>query len=100
MNDMTVEQLKTAIRRAANCDNATIPAHQIAPLLELALQAAGAHNYLTLKRLQKKSGEAEEVELTGDEIRLILDLALRAKLWGYEPSRPHLKVVPPSDKKA
>ena len=85
--------------RTANCDNATIPAHQLASLLDLALHTAGTHISLNIKRLQKKTGKAEEVELTVDEIRLILNLALRAKLLSSKSGRSILKVVPSSPKR-
>jgi len=79
LDDLTVEQLETAILRAANCAYVTLPAHQLTPLLDLALRAAGTHSALTIKRLQRKAGEVQ-VQVTGDEIRMILDLALCAKL--------------------
>ena len=48
--------------------------------------------------MQEISGEAE-ITLSGDEFRLILDLALRAKLSEKKPRRPRLKAVPSSPKK-
>jgi hypothetical protein len=69
----------------------TLPAHQLTPLLDLALRAAGTHSALTIKRLQRKAGEVQ-VQLTGDEIRMILDLALCAKL--KENNTDAFKIVP------
>jgi hypothetical protein len=51
----------------------------------------------TIARLQR-AARGLEVKLTGDEIRLILDFALQAKLLEIKP-RPRLKVVPPSPNK-
>ena len=48
--------------------------------------------------MQEISGEAE-ITLSGDEFRLILDLALQAKHSEKKPRRPRLKTAPPSDKK-
>ncbi len=75
--DITVEELETQFRRAVRCDSVILPAHQLTSLLNLALCATATYSSLTIKRLQKMIGE--EVKLTGDEIRLVLDLALQAK---------------------
>jgi len=61
-------------------------------LIDLALHRAGTYSSLTLKRVQKRISNTE-VELTGDEIRMILDLALEAKR-AQKRRRPHLRVVP------
>jgi hypothetical protein len=98
MEDITVEELEMRIRRAAKCASATVPVEELTPLLDLALRATGIRNSETIKHLQDISGEAE-VTLTGDEFRLILDLALRERRSEKKPRRPRLKVVPPSDKK-
>ena len=98
MEDITVKELEIQIRRAANCASATLPAEQLTPLLDLALRASGIYNSKNIKRMQEISGEAE-ITLTGDEFRLILDLALRAKLSEKKPRRPRLKAVTPSPKK-
>jgi hypothetical protein len=97
MEDITVKELEIQIRRAAKCASATLPAEQLTPLLDLALRAAGIHDSQIIKRMQEV-GEAE-ITLSGDEVRLILDLALRAKLSEKKPRRPRLKAVPPSPKK-
>ena len=95
MEDITVEELEMQIRRAAQCTSVTLLADELTPLLELALRAAGIHNSQIIKRMHEVGGKAE-ISLSGDEFRLILDLALRAK---HSQTNRRLKVVPPSDKK-
>jgi len=56
-------------------------------LLDLALPVAGTYNSVIIKRLYRRFGEAE-IKLTGDEIRMILDLALKAKLAENRRHRP------------
>jgi len=94
LEDITVEELEVQIRRAAHCDSVILPVDQLTLLLELAERAAGTYNSLTLKQLKKRMGEAE-IELAGDEIRMILGLAIRTKR-AEKKRRPHLKVVPPT----
>jgi hypothetical protein len=67
------------------------------PLLNLALRVAGDYNSVTIRRLQRRIGQAE-IKLTGDEIRMVLALALKAKVAENRPRRAHLKVVPSSKK--
>ena len=98
MEDITVEDLEMQIRRAAHSTNVSLPAYQLIDLLDLALRAAGSYHSLIIKRLRKRI-EGAEVELTGDEIRLVLDLALQAKLSEKKPRPRHLKIVPPPAKK-
>ena len=97
MEDITVKELEIQIRRAANCASATLPAEQLTPLLDLALRAAGIHDSQIIKRMQV--GEKAEITLSGDEVRLILDMALRAKRSEKKPRRPRLKAVPSPPKK-
>ena len=96
MDDITVEQLATQKQRAASCATVTLPSIQLAPLLDLAVRAAGTYSSLVISRLQKRL-RGTEVTLTGDEIRMILDLALQA-IRENKPGRAHLKVVPSSPK--
>ena len=94
MDDITVEQLETQKQRAALCATLKLPSTQLAPLLDIAVRAAGTYACLIIKRLQKRL-RGLEVTLTGDEIRMILDLALQA-LPENKPRRARLKVVPPA----
>ena len=96
MDDITVEQLQLQRRGAAQCGGTTLPAHQLTPLLNLALRVAGDYNSVTFRRLQRRIEEAE-IKLTGDEIRMVLDLTLKAKNAENRRHRAHLKVVPSSD---
>ena len=93
MDDITIEQLATQKQRVASCATVTLASTQLAPLLDIAGRAAGTYSSLIIKRLQK-SLRGLEVTLTGDEIRMILDLALQA-LTENKPRRARLKVVPP-----
>ena len=99
MDDITVEQLQLQRRGAARCGGITLrlPAHQLFPLLNLALRVAGYYNCVTIRRLQRRIGEAE-IKLTGDEMRMVLELALKAKLAENRRHRPRLRVVPSHEK--
>ena len=98
MEDITVEELEIQIRRAAQCASVTLLAEQLIPLFSLALRDVGIYNSEIIKQLQEISGEAE-ITLTGDEFRLILDLALRAKGSEKKPRRPRLRAVSSLPKK-
>jgi hypothetical protein len=98
MEDITVEELEMQIRRAAHSTSVSLPAYQLTDLLDLALRAAGSYHSLILKRLRKRI-EGAEVEITGDEFRMVLDLALQTKLAEKKPRPRHLKRVPPPAKK-
>ena len=87
MDNITVEELETQIRRAAHCVSAALPADQFTALVDLATRAAGIYSSLAITRIQKIVGESDVI-LTGDELRLILDLALRAKLSEEQPRQP------------
>lgn len=93
MEDVTVERLQLQRRGAAQCDGMTLPAQQLFPLLNLALRVAGDYNSVTIRRLQRRIGQPE-IKLTGDEIRMVLDLALKAKLSENRRRRPRSRVVP------
>ena len=93
MDDITVEELRLQRRGAAECASMTVRAHQLDPLLNLALRVAGDYNSVTIRRLQRRIGEAE-IKLTGDELHMVLDLALKAKLSENRRRRPRLSVVP------
>jgi len=95
MDDITVEQLQLQRRGAARCGGITLrlPAHQLFPLLNLALRVAGDYNFVTIRRLQRRIEEAE-IKLTGDDLHMVLDLALKAKLSENGRRRPRLRVVP------
>jgi hypothetical protein len=86
MEDVTVERLQLQKRAAAHCASLTLPAQQLFPLLNLALRVAGDYNSVTIRRLLGRIGQAE-IKLTGDEIRMVLDLALKAKLSEKRTSR-------------
>ena len=92
MDGITVEHLQAQKQRAAFCTTVTLPSTQLAPLLDIAVRAAGTYACLIIKRLQKRL-RGLEVTLTGDEIRMILDLALQA-LPQNKPRRARLHVVP------
>jgi len=72
---------------SAPAPSATIPANQLNPLLNLALRVAGDYNSVTIRRLQRRIGQAE-IKLTGDEIRMVLALALKAKVAEQTSSGP------------
>ena len=95
MDDITVEQLQLQRRGAARCGGITLrlPAHQLFPLLNLALRGAGDYNSVTIRRLERRIEEAE-IKVTGYELRMVLDLALKAKLAENKHPRPRLRVVP------
>jgi hypothetical protein len=97
LDDITVEELQLQRRGAAQCCGTTLTARQLTPLLNLALRVAGDYNSVTIRRLQRRIWEAE-IKLTGNEIRIVLDLALKAKNAENRRHRAHLKVVPSSDK--
>jgi hypothetical protein len=94
MEDTLVEQLEMQQRQVEYCASITLPSIELAPLLDLAGRVAGTYNSLVIKRLQRGL-KARDVTLTGDEIRMILDLALHA-LAENKPGRHYLKVVPPA----
>ena len=98
MEDITVEELEMQIRRAAHSSSVSLSEYQLTDLLDLALGAAGSYHSLILKRLRKRI-EGAEVEITGDEFRMVLDLALQTKLAEKKPRPRHLKIVPPPAKK-
>ena len=54
MDDITVEHLETQKQRAAFCATVTLPSTQLAPLLDIAVRAAGTYACLIIKRLQKR----------------------------------------------
>ena len=92
MDDITIEHLQTQKQRAAFCETVTLASTQLAPLLDIAVRRAGTYACLIIKRLQKRL-RGLEVTLTGDEIRMILDLALQA-LAENNLRRARLEVVP------
>ena len=94
MEDTLVEQLEMQQRQVEYCASITLPSIELAPLLDLAGRVAGTYNSLVIKRLQRGL-KARDVTLTGDEIRMILDLVLRA-LAENKLGRDHLKVEPPA----
>ena len=75
MEDIRVEQLEIQQRCVEHCASFTLPSIELAPLLDLAGRVAGTYNSLVIKRLHRGL-KARDVTLTGDEIRMILDLAL------------------------
>jgi hypothetical protein len=79
MDEITVEHLETQIQRAASCASVSLRSCKLTPLLNLAVRAAGTYDSVIITRLQKWA-RSEEVKLTGDEIRRILELALQVKL--------------------
>ena len=101
MDDITVEQVQLQRRGAARCGGITLrlPAQQLFPLLNLASRVAGDYNSVTIRRLERRIEEAE-IKVTGDELRMVLDLALKAKLAENRCQRPHLKVVWPAKRLA
>ena len=92
MEDTMVDRLEMQQRQVEYCASITLPSIELAPLLDLAGRVAGTYNSLVIKRLQRGL-KARDVTLTGDEIRMILDLALQA-LAENKPGRDHLEVVP------
>ena len=90
MTEITAEHLEMQIERAASCATYTLPARQLMPLLNLAIRA-NTDAFSTLNEIRQAAGDVE-VQLTGDEMRMILDLALQTKLSMRKP-RPRLKHV-------
>jgi hypothetical protein len=96
MEDVTVEELEARIRQAAGSGSVTLPSSQLRPLLSLAMRKT-LRDSATISRLQR-AARGVEVKLTGEEIRMILDYALHAKLAEKRPL-PGLRVLPQSPKK-
>ena len=95
MDDVTVEDLEKQIRQAAGCGSVMLPSNQLRPLLSLAMKKV-LKDSGTIARLQR-AARGVHVKLTGEEIRMILDFALQAKLAEKRPL-PSLRVVPPPDR--
>jgi hypothetical protein len=95
MDEITVQHLETQIQRAASCASATLPARELVPLLKAALHACNENtlsdDIQTLMGTIERAGSVD-VTIDGDEIRLILDLALQDKIAELE-QKPRLRVV-------
>ena len=91
MEDITVEELETQMRQAAGGGSVTLPSSQLRPLLSLAMKKT-LKDSGTIARLQR-AARGVEVKLTGEEIRMILDYALHAKLAEKRPLTS-MRVVP------
>ena len=97
MPELTIEDLEVQQSRAALCGHATLPSEDLSGLLDLAMRANGG-DLSKLDRLLHQCG-GNEVTVSGSELRMILDLALRAKRSGAT-QRPALRLVriPPRKK--
>ena len=93
MEDVTVEELEARIRQAAGSGSVTLPSSQLRPLLSLAMRKA-LKDSATISRLQR-AARGVEVKITGEEIRMVLDFALHAKL-AEKRARLNLGVEPPN----
>ena len=90
MAEPTIEDLEAQQCRAALCGHATLPGVDLSGLLDLAMRANGG-DLSKLDRLLHQCG-GHEVTISGSEMRMILDLALRAKRSGAT-QRPPLRIV-------
>jgi hypothetical protein len=90
MAQITVEHLQSQIERMQFLASVTMPVWQLVPLLQLAMRAVDADSE-TIETLNEVAGEVR-VKLSGDEIRMILGLALQAKLNEVR-ERPPLRLV-------
>ena len=90
MAAITVEHLQIEIERMQFLPSVTLPVRQLVPLLQLAMRAVDADSE-TIATLNELAGEVQ-VKLSGDEIRMILGLALQAKLNEVR-ERPPLRLV-------
>ena len=91
MDDITFEQLETQQQRAAYCATVTLSRTELAPLLHLAMRASNANNE-TITRLLRAVTD-DQVKIDGDDIRMIVELALQAKRAGPR-KKLSLRVVP------
>ena len=91
MKDITVEELVAQQQRLAYCASVTLPPNELAPLLHLAMRTSIANNEI-ITRLLRAATEGE-AKITGDDIRMIIDLALQAKRLEKNPRQPTLKAV-------
>jgi len=85
MAESTIEDLEVQQRRAALCGRATLPSADLIDLLELAMRAKGGDLNKLDRLLRGCAGE--NITITGSEMRMILDLALRAKRCGATHAR-------------
>jgi|KBSMisStandDraft_5_1062788.scaffolds.fasta_scaffold274757_2 hypothetical protein len=92
MEELTVEQLELEKRRAAYCGSVALPFNELFPLIHLALRGSIANNETIMRVLQGIADD--ESKISGDDIRMIIDLALEAKLAERKPRRAHLRIVP------
>ena len=90
MAEPSIGDLEAQQSRAALCGNATLPSAELTGLLDLAMRATGG-DVSKLDRLLQQCG-GDEVTIRGSEMRMILDLALRAKRSGATKS-PALRIV-------
>ncbi len=86
--ELTDEWLDEHSERAARCGSASIPCDDLLDILDLAARTK-AFEALGLDRLQELC-DREEIQLGGDELRLLLMLAGQAK---RRMLKPRLRVV-------
>ena len=86
--DLTNEWLSEHSERAARCGSTSIPCDDFVDILDLAARTK-AFDALGLDRL-KEMCDRDEIQLGGDELRLLLMLASQAK---RRMLKPRLRVV-------
>ena len=86
--DITEEWLAERTARAAYCANATIPGDQFRAIYDLATRSK-AFDLSGLEQLREIYHQ-DEVDLDGNDLRILLMLASRAKRGGL---KPRLRVV-------
>ena len=81
--ELTDEWLDEHSERAARCGSASIPCDDFLDILDLAARTK-AFEALSLDRLQEMC-DREEIQLDGNELRLLLMLASQAKRRMLKP---------------
>jgi hypothetical protein len=81
MVEITISYLERQIARAEYCASASIALGQLASLLALALRAAGLDDrrLAVLNAYRQPDLLSKEVQISGDDLRFVLALALEAK---------------------
>ena len=91
--EISEEWLDQHVARAAYCANATVAGQHFDAIFHLAIRSK-AFAISGLDRLREKCGQ-QEVEINGNDLRILLMLASQAKRGRL---KPRLQVVPTSIK--